>query len=132
MRPITILTLIPILVLCPFLCGAADSVFPATRSNPISDSKGPDRDCCPGGGEGRTQDTEDCLCEGVVQANGPRAGEGDGDHPRLPPSLDRLLPADHPAPSRLLAQLSHFGFLSGRAPHVGASRMRAVLQNFRC
>lgn len=138
MRLIAILALIPLLVLCPILCGAADSVHAmhllGTWLDPTAEPPPPDRDldsdCCPDDGDSRPQDDDDCLCKGAIQVDGSRTS--DGDRLDFAPALDGLPLADHPATSRLLAHLTRFGFPIGWASQAGACRRHAALQNFRC
>ncbi|MEW4571285.1 hypothetical protein AB1L88_25715 [Tautonia sp. JC769] len=134
MRPIASLILILILVLCPIVCGASDSVCAASLIGALTDTVDPDRgadpDCCPGEGNSLPQDAGNCLCKGAVQADGPRADAGN--HDGLPLILDGT-PLDNPHfPSRPLAHLTRSGSPTGWAAWGCASRVRAVLQNFRC
>ncbi|RUL87442.1 hypothetical protein [Tautonia sociabilis] len=134
MRPIAILLLIPLLVLCPIACGVwgpacAPDLLGAQPDGTGHSDRGPDRDCVPGP-VGIPQDADDCLCKGAIQLDGPRGH--DGDQANLLPALDSP-PSDHrPSLSHLLSHRGWAGSPTGWASRLGAIRVRAVLQNFRC
>ncbi|WP_152054468.1 hypothetical protein [Tautonia marina] len=134
MRPITSLILIPLFVLCPIVCGASAPVCSMDFIRAWTDSgvpdRGSDRDCCPGDENDLPRDDDDCLCKGAVQADGPRFD--DGDRENLSPSLGCLPFDNSPFHSLPLDALPRSGSLIGWASQVGAGRVRAVLQNFRC
>ena len=135
MRTLASIVLIPLLVLCPLLCGAgapdrgthlhralggiADQADPPTRD--AGD------DCCPGD-EGRVpQGGDHCLCKGAVQAE---LRADDGWAPDLSAfAQSHFLASNHS--SHLLIHQRSYGTSTGRAAW-GALAMCALLQIFRC
>lgn len=115
-------TLVGLLMLCPFVCGAAGAGHDTTHRHQASEgsserSHGPAH--CPEGGD-------NCICEGAVQPL----------DVRVPHAHDAGLPCAFAAildsPSHPIAHLAWDGSLTGLAGRGDHPTVRALLQNYRC
>ncbi len=114
-----------LILACPLLCGAAEADHVAHQDHPAkAPADQPTPAHCP-------QESDDCICEGAVQAASVRLSGID--HFSVPlPSHDLVSLFDHSrAFSKALAHLTIDGTPTGLASWGDAATIRALLQNFR-
>jgi hypothetical protein len=113
-----------LILVCPFLCGAAEADHVTHRGHAAAGpSNRPAPAHCP-------EDSDNCICRGAVQSANVRVPGLDSIS--FPSPLHGLVGILDHAPAHSPAHLTSDGTPTGLAGWGDAVTVRAVLQNFRC
>ena len=119
MRNVVTTLLVSLILVCPFVCGAAEACHVTHREHAAGGSA-PSH--CP-------EDNDGCVCRGAVQSSDVRIPNSDAIGISLP--LDELARKLAHSPAHSLVHLTTDGHPTGLAGWGDSLAVRAFLQNFR-